>query len=250
MIAAARTARIALCTVAAMALVLPAASAQAEDAACADVPGAAPGRTVAWRAQISARVAVFDRLPEKTRRPSRRLSPNDAPWLLIVGRPRAADGRCWLRVRLPRRPNHASGWIDAAEAGIQRTPWRIDVDRRRRTLVVYRAGVRVRSMPVVVGKPGTPTPVGLFAVTWAIRWRPHAFLGSWVLELTAHSNVLQRYDGGDGTVAIHGRGGASLRDPLGTARSHGCVRLANAAIEWLVRRIGANRLPGTPVNVR
>jgi lipoprotein-anchoring transpeptidase ErfK/SrfK len=71
-----------------------------------------------------------------------------------------------------------------------------------------------------------------------------------VLELTAHSNVLQRYDGGEGTVGIHGRGGASLLDPLGSARSHGCVRLSNQAIGWLVRRIGANHLPGTPVNVR
>jgi lipoprotein-anchoring transpeptidase ErfK/SrfK len=103
---------------------------------------------------------------------------------------------------------------------------------------------------VVVGKPSTPTPRGLFAVVWAIRWHPHDFLGSWVFELTAHSNVLQRFDGGDGTVGIHGRGGASLSDPLGSARSHGCIRLSNQAIDWVVRRVGANHLPGTPVNVR
>jgi lipoprotein-anchoring transpeptidase ErfK/SrfK len=110
--------------------------------------------------------------------------------------------------------------------------------------------VRVRSTRVVVGKPATPTPLGRFAVTWAIRWHPNEFLGSWVLELTAHSNVLKRFDGGDGVVALHGRGGASLRDPLGSARSHGCVRLPNDTIEWLVRRVGRDRLPGTPVDVR
>jgi lipoprotein-anchoring transpeptidase ErfK/SrfK len=62
--------------------------------------------------------------------------------------------------------------------------------------------------------------------------------------------VLQRFDGGDGTVGIHGRGGASLVDPLGSARSHGCIRLANDAVDWLVRRIGVSRLPGTPVDIR
>jgi lipoprotein-anchoring transpeptidase ErfK/SrfK len=62
--------------------------------------------------------------------------------------------------------------------------------------------------------------------------------------------VLQRYEGGDGTVAIHGRGGASLLDPLGSARSHGCIRLSNHAIDWLVRRIGVTHLAGTPVDVR
>jgi lipoprotein-anchoring transpeptidase ErfK/SrfK len=238
-------------SVIALAALLPVASARAGDSACADLPSvAAPGRVVAWRAELEARAAVFDRLPTASTRPSRRLGVNDASWLLVLASPRAAADRCWLRVRLPWRPNHASGWVGAADVAVQRTPWRIEISRPRRTLTVYRAGARVRSMRVVVGKPGTPTPVGLFAVTWAIRWHPHAFLGSWVLELTSHSNVLRRYQGGDGTVAIHGRGGTSLLAPLGSASSHGCVRLANDAIDWLVRSIGVSRLPGTPVNVR
>jgi lipoprotein-anchoring transpeptidase ErfK/SrfK len=64
---------------------------------------------------------------------------------------------------------------------------------------------------------------------------PHAFYGPWVLLLTAYSNTLQRFDGGPGQISIHGRAGTSLRDPLGTARSHGCVRIDNAAIELLAR---------------
>jgi lipoprotein-anchoring transpeptidase ErfK/SrfK len=104
-------------------------------------------------------------------------------------------------------------------------------------------------MRVVVGKPSTPTPVGLFGIVWAIPWHPTDFLGSWVLELTAHSNVLKRFDGGDGTVGIHGRGGASLVDPLGSARSHGCIRMSNDTIDWLVHKIGMRELPGTPVEV-
>jgi lipoprotein-anchoring transpeptidase ErfK/SrfK len=169
---------------------------------------------------------------------------------LVISSPRAAVDRCWLRVRLPWRPNHASGWVDASSVTVERTPWRIEVSRRWRTLTLYKAGARAGRVRVVVGKPSTPTPAGLFAVTWAIRWHPSDFLGSWVLELTAHSEVLRRFDGGDGTVGIHGRGGASLLDPLGSARSHGCIRLSNQAISWLVRRIGAHQLPGTPVDVR
>jgi len=69
------------------------------------------------------------------------------------------------------------------------------------------------------------------------------------VTLTAHSDVLQRYDGGDGRVALHGRGGDSLRDPLGSAASHGCVRLTNTAIAGIVRRIGVDAIAGTPVRI-
>ena len=101
----------------------------------------------------------------------------------------------------------------------------------------------------VVGAPATPTPRGLFALTAAYPNDPGDFLGRWVLTLTAHSDALQRYDGGDGRAALHGRGGESLRDPLGSAASHGCVRLSNAAIASIVRRIGVAAIPGTPVRI-
>ena len=248
-----RTARrilIVACAVAASGAARPIPSAQGAETACSHLQGAAPGRLFAWRAEVEGRTAVYDRLPGTGAHPSRRLSLRDAPWLLVLSRPHVSGARCWLRVRLPWRPNRASGWIDAAAVAVERTQWRIEVSRRSRTLTLYKHGARAGSVRVVVGKPSTPTPAGRFAVTWAIRWHPQDFLGSWVLELTAHSTVLQRFDGGDGTVGIHGRGGASLLDPLGSARSHGCVRLANSAIAWLVHTIGASHLPGTPVDVR
>jgi lipoprotein-anchoring transpeptidase ErfK/SrfK len=192
---------------------------------------------------------VFDRLPGEHLRPSRWLTRSDAPGVLVLARPRVADGRCWVRVRLPWRPNDAAGWVGVHQVVIEKTRWRIEISTARRTLTLDRAGAPMRTISVVVGKPSTPTPVGLFAVTWAIPWHPNAFLGSWVLELTAHSNVLQQFEGGDGTVGIHGRGGASLLDPLGSAASHGCVRLSNHSIDWLVRTIGASQLPGTPVQI-
>jgi len=57
--------------------------------------------------------------------------------------------------------------------------------------------------------------------------------------------VYQHFDGGDGLVAIHGRGGSSLLVPLRTAKSHGCIRVDNNAVDWLARVAG----PGTPVDV-
>ena len=208
-----------------------------------------PTHSIAWRVAIEAPTAVFSSLPGKRTHITRWLTPMDAAWLLVIAPARAARGRCWMEVRLPWRPNESVGWINADKVALGRTPWRIVVSTSRRTLTLFDAGKAVRTVSVVVGKPGTPTPDGLFAVWWAIPWHAGDFLGSWVLDLTAHSDALQRFDGGDGTVAIHGRGGASLADPLGTANSHGCVRLSNDTIDWLVHTIGPSRLPGTPVQI-
>jgi lipoprotein-anchoring transpeptidase ErfK/SrfK len=57
---------------------------------------------------------------------------------------------------------------------------------------------------------------------------------------------LMNYGGGPGRVALHGRAGALLDDPLGSASSHGCIRMDNKVIAWLAARLG----PGTPVRVR
>jgi len=174
---------------------------------------------------------------------------SEAPWLLVTGADRLSDGACMVQVRLPWRPNRAAGWIPRQDVLLSPTPWRIVVSRSSRKLTLTRSGHRVLQVQVVVGKPSTPTPAGLFAIAEALPGDPGAFTGSWVLALTAHSHVLRQFDGGDGTVGIHGRGGASLLDPLGSASSHGCVRLANDAVDALVDRIGRYNLPGTPVRV-
>ena len=174
------------------------------------------------------------------------IHPRDASWLLVLGAARDRYGRCWLRVRLPSRPNDAAAWLFAGHVELRPTRWRIVVNRSARSLSVYRSDDRLRRFRVVVGAPSTPTPRGLFSIVGVWRWNPVDFLGSYILPITAHSNVLQEFGGGDGRVGIHGRGAHSLLDPLGAARSHGCVRLSNRAIEWLVRRVGAHQLPGFP----
>jgi lipoprotein-anchoring transpeptidase ErfK/SrfK len=225
----------------------------AETSPCESVLGSAPvgapTNSYSWKLGLGSRIAVFDRLPGKGLRPSTWVGPNAAPWLLILAGPHVDQNRCWVRVRLPWRPNSAAGWVNASLGVVKRTQWRIDISRQRRTLTLFKAGRLVRTITTVVGKPSTPTPTGQFAIAWAVRWHPNYFLGSWVLELTAHSDRLRHYDGGDGTVGIHGRGGASLLDPLGSALSHGCIRLANGSIDWLVATVSANWLAGTPVQV-
>ena len=162
-------------------------------------------------------------------------------------RPAPSGGdRLWLKVALPRRPNGSSAWIPADHAQVYYTRWRITLSTLKRRMVVY-SGMRiVRSFRVVVGAPVTPTPHGLFAVAEMIRQAdPAAFLGPWALHLTAFSNVLDNYGGGPGRVAIHGRSGASLLDPLGAARSHGCIRIDNRQVSWLARTVPL----GTPVQI-
>jgi lipoprotein-anchoring transpeptidase ErfK/SrfK len=167
--------------------------------------------------------------------------------LLVLGARADTGGRPWVRVRLGYRPNGLAAWVDAEDTVLHTDPWRISVSRGGEQVRVYRAGRLQRAFAAVVGKPSTPTPAGLFAVAAKLRQPdPGGFLGSWVIPLTAHSDVLRHFDGGDGQVALHGRGGAGLADPLGSARSHGCVRLANEAIGWIATHVPV----GTPVRAR
>ena len=216
--------------------------------ATGSVVGHPTGR-IAWRAELLGSTGVHGGV-SRAGTPARIfVGPAQATWLLVLDAARTHSGRCWVEVRLPWRPNSASGWVDASRVILRPTPWRIVVSPAARSLSVYRGGSLVRRLQVVVGKPSTPTPVGLFSIIGAWSSPPTAFLGSWILPLTAHSDVLAQFDGGDGTVGIHGRGGASLLDPLGSASSHGCIRVDNSSIDWLVASIGVSSLPGIPVRV-
>jgi len=165
--------------------------------------------------------------------------------LLVLGSAWHA-GRLWLHVLLPIRPDGSSGWIPRNNTQLSGTHYWITVDKRSRTVAVYGHGRRIRSFSAVVGKPATPTPDGLAAVYEVDRQPdPEGFLGTWALPLTILSNTLHSFGGGPGRIAIHGRGGASLLDPLGSAASHGCIRLDNSNVGWLAQMIR----PGTPVQI-
>jgi len=149
---------------------------------------------------------------------------------------RSRGGTHWVRVGLPGRPSGHKGWIRASRTRRTSTDWRLALDISARRVTVYHYGRVERRYRAVVGKPSTPTPRGHFFIEEAVALSPLAAGGPFALATSARSAVLQEFAGGPGQIAIHGV--QNLSGALGTAVSHGCVRLSNRAITWLAGRIG------------
>jgi lipoprotein-anchoring transpeptidase ErfK/SrfK len=214
---------------------------------------AAPARSVTpavVKAQELARLNSSEEAYEKPARGSPTLSLVQArrpltgarTVLPVIGH-RTTQGVGWLHVRLPGRPNGRTGWIRKRTTTALITSWHVVVRTSTRRVVVYRHGRRLRTFKAVVGKPATPTPRGEYFVEEAIRLRATDVGAPFALALSARSNVLQEFDGGPGQIGVHGL--ANVGGVLGTAVSHGCVRLDGDAMRWLVARIG----PGVPVTI-
>jgi lipoprotein-anchoring transpeptidase ErfK/SrfK len=153
-------------------------------------------------------------------------------------------GRTWLHVRLPYR-GPRSGWIvQTRHAKLTTLTFHLVVSIHKRQLTVYHEGSAIARYHVVVGKPSTPTPLGQFFVVEHMRLHNSWANGQWALATSAFSSVLKHFEGGIGQIALHAK--ASLGDPLGTAASHGCVRLANPVAASLARRIP----DGTPLTIQ
>jgi lipoprotein-anchoring transpeptidase ErfK/SrfK len=149
----------------------------------------------------------------------------------------------WLRVRLPTRPNLSTGWIRRSAVTLAATPFAIEVRLRAHRLVLRRRGRTVLRASIGRGRAVSPTPAGRYYVTDLLRPPdPHGFYGPYALGLSAHSDVLTTFEGGDGQIGIHG---TDRPDRLGRDVSHGCIRVRND----VVRRL-AHRVPlGTPVDI-
>jgi lipoprotein-anchoring transpeptidase ErfK/SrfK len=163
--------------------------------------------------------------------------------LPVMGFVKGKDGNQWVHVRLPGRPSGHTGWILADQTVRSSTEWRLVVDVTARTVSVYRDGHLVRAFPAVVPKASTPTPYGQFFVEEGLKISPPGVGGPYALAISARSDIFQEFEGGPGQIAIHGTDG--LPDPLGSAASHGCIRVSPAASTWLASRIGG----GVPVTV-
>jgi lipoprotein-anchoring transpeptidase ErfK/SrfK len=163
--------------------------------------------------------------------------------LPAIARATDAHGAAWLSVLLPGRPNSHTGWISARSTTPALTKWRINIRISARTVTVYWNGRATRTFKAVVGKPSTPTPLGRFFVEETVSLGPQDVGAPYALALSARSNVLHEFDGGPGQIALHGTN--NIGGVLGTAASHGCIRLDTQAITWLATRIG----PGIPVTI-
>jgi hypothetical protein len=165
------------------------------------------------------------------------------PEVYSILRAERVDGRVWLKIRIPGRPNGRRGWVPREALGNVHTVTtflRVDLHRLRATL--YDGGRSIWSSPVGVGKPSTPTPAGRFYIRERIRNLGGGGLyGPWAFGTSAYS-VLSDWPGG-GVVGIHG---TDQPDLIPGRPSHGCVRVPNDAMARLARLMPI----GTPVEIR
>lgn len=159
--------------------------------------------------------------------------------LVVLEGPRAG----WARVMLPIRPNGSEGWVRTDGMAMFVVEGSMLIDLSDRTLS-YRVGSsEVLTTEVGIGTDRNPTPTGRFFVTDSVTmanpdstWGPHA------LGLSARSDTITEYNGGDGIIGIHG---TNIPWSIGQASSLGCVRVPNEVITRLHQMV---RL-GTPVEI-
>jgi hypothetical protein len=154
-----------------------------------------------------------------------------------------AQGRVWVQLRIPGRPNGRTGWVSRnALGGFHETRWLIVIDRRSQRLTAFVNGHLRFSAPVGVGKPSTPTPPGHFWIRERFRITdPSSPYWPYALGTSDYS-TLSEWPGG-GVVGIHGDFGEPQLIPGDP--SHGCVRMRAADIAWLAPRVPL----GSPVDI-
>jgi lipoprotein-anchoring transpeptidase ErfK/SrfK len=99
-------------------------------------------------------------------------------------------------------------------------------------------------MRVAIGRPGSPSPTGRFAVTDKLAGSSYGpYYGCCILALSAHQpNTPPGWPGGD-RMAIHG---TNAPGTIGAAASAGCLRGSDADLRTLIRRVPV----GTPIFIR
>jgi lipoprotein-anchoring transpeptidase ErfK/SrfK len=148
----------------------------------------------------------------------------------------------WDRVLLPSRPNGSTGWIASGNDKVQtaHSPYTVKVDTSARRLTLLKSGRSLGTWTVAVGAPKTPTPAGRTFILASLA-PSKATYSPLILPVGAHSESLDTFGGGPGTVAFHGWPQASV---FGQAVTHGCVRVPADALKQLAK------VPlGTPVSI-
>ncbi|WP_404788267.1 L,D-transpeptidase family protein [Altericista sp. CCNU0014] len=128
-------------------------------------------------------------------------------------------------------------------------PLRLELDLSARKVTLYRAGEAFKSYPVAVGRPGWETPTGTFKIETMYRnptW-VNPFTGE-VIPGGDRDNPLGRrwmgfHKDGKNWAGFHGTNSVSS---IGTAASHGCVRMFEKDIEELFQLVAV----GTPLTVK
>jgi lipoprotein-anchoring transpeptidase ErfK/SrfK len=149
----------------------------------------------------------------------------------------------WLGVTTPELPNGTLGWVDrrAAAIAVERTRWAIRADVSSRTVVLTRSGRTVKRLRVAVGRAGSSTPTGNYAVTDKLSGGNYGpYYGCCILAISAiQPNTPPGWTGGN-RMAIHGTDDPSS---IGAASSAGCLRASDGDLAYLMSRVPV----GTPV---
>jgi lipoprotein-anchoring transpeptidase ErfK/SrfK len=158
----------------------------------------------------------------------------------VIGEP----GEEWVEVMLPMRPNGRTGWVRVDDVSLYVADGKIVVDLTARKLTYLVDDVVVLETVVGIGSRYNETPTGEFFVTDSVElsdpaspWGPHA------LGLSARSDTITEYNGGDGIIGIHGTNNPTS---IGANISLGCVRLPNEMITELYDLVPL----GTRVEIR
>jgi len=152
-----------------------------------------------------------------------------------------ADG--WVEVSLPIRPNGSTGWVRAGALELTVLDYAIFVDLSDRRLRLEQGDETVLETEVAVGSPHNPTPTGNYFVTDIVQLAdPGGPWGPFALGLSAFSDTITEFNGGDGIIGIHGTNRpASIGEPV----SLGCVRVPNEIAAELAELVKL----GTPVEI-
>ena len=148
----------------------------------------------------------------------------------------------WLRV-VADVGGRQTGWVRASGTNLSLRPRRYSLVARRArgTLTLFEGGHEVRTIAAAFGRPGSPTPLGRFAIT--DRLSGAGFRGAYgccILALSGRQPHLPSgWRGGD-RLAIH------ATDSPTPAPSVGCIVATDADLRYLMRRAPL----GTPVTIR
>jgi hypothetical protein len=160
----------------------------------------------------------------------------------VLGHRQHPSGAAWVRVQLAVLPNGSTGWVPrSALGGYGTVTTRLDVDLRRLRATLYRDGRPVLRSRIGVGTPDSPTPPGRFYIRNRLSRYHSAAFGPVAFGTSGRSPTATDWPAG-GYIGIHG---TDRPDLLPGRVSHGCIRMRNADIRRLARRMPI----GTPVTI-
>lgn len=149
----------------------------------------------------------------------------------------------WLHVRVSRRPNGMTAWVQRDQVSLRQLDRLVLIEVGARRVTVYQGDEVLLQEPVAVGADRTPTPIGTFFVDGMVALtNTTGPYGTHQVSVAGFSDVLQSFGGGVGQIAMHGTNQPQL---IGQNVSNGCIRMTNEVIA----RMAVLAPLGTPVEI-